>query len=48
VPALEVLFVKPSVSNLIREEKTFQIRSMMQTGRSEGMTLLDDSLFRSW
>jgi twitching motility protein PilT len=27
VPALEVLFVKPSVSNLIREEKTFQIRS---------------------
>jgi twitching motility protein PilT len=45
VPALEVLFVKPSVSNLIREEKTFQIRSVMQTGRSEGMTLLDDSLF---
>ena len=31
VPALEVLYVKPSVSNLIREEKTFQIRSMMQT-----------------
>jgi twitching motility protein PilT len=44
VPALEVLFVKPSVSNLIREEKTFQIRSVMQTGRAEGMTLLDDSL----
>jgi twitching motility protein PilT len=44
VPALEVLFVKPSVSNLIREEKTFQIRSVMQTGRSEGMSLLDDSL----
>jgi len=44
VPALEVLFVKPSVSNLIRDEKTFQIRSVMQTGRSEGMTLLDDSL----
>jgi twitching motility protein PilT len=33
------------VSNLIREEKTFQIRSVMQLGRSEGMTLLDDSLF---
>jgi twitching motility protein PilT len=29
---------------LIREEKTFQIRSVMQTGRSEGMTLLDDSI----
>jgi twitching motility protein PilT len=44
VPAVEVLFVKPSVSNLIREEKTFQIRSVMQTGRAEGMMLLDDSL----
>jgi twitching motility protein PilT len=44
VPATEVLFVKPSVSNLIRDEKTFQIRSVMQTGRSEGMALLDDSL----
>jgi twitching motility protein PilT len=44
VPAFEVLFVKPSVSNLIRDEKTFQIRSVMQTGRSEGMCLLDDSL----
>jgi twitching motility protein PilT len=44
VPATEMLFVKPSVSNLIREEKTFQIRSVMQTGRSEGMSLLDDSL----
>ncbi len=45
VAALETLFMKPSVSNLIREEKTFQIRSVMQTGRSEGMALLDDSLF---
>lgn len=44
VPAVEVLYVKPSVSNLIREEKTFQIRSVMQTGRSEGMVLLDESL----
>ncbi len=44
VPALEVLYVKPSVSNLIREEKTFQIRSIMQTGRADGMALLDDSI----
>ena len=44
VPATEILFVKPSVSNLIRDEKTFQIRSVMQTGKSEGMCLLDDSL----
>jgi twitching motility protein PilT len=44
VPALEVLYVKPAISNLIREEKTFQIRSVMQTGRADGMMLLDDSI----
>ena len=44
VPAVEMLFVKPAVSNLIREEKTFQLRSIMQTARSEGNCLLDDSL----
>jgi twitching motility protein PilT len=44
VAALEVLYVKPAVSNLIREEKTFQIRSIMQTARSEGNVLLDDSI----
>lgn len=44
VAAIETLFVKPSVSNLIRDEKTYQIRSVMQTGRAEGMCLLDDSL----
>jgi twitching motility protein PilT len=44
VPALEMLFVKPAVSNLIRDQKTFQLRSIMQTGRAEGMCLLDDSL----
>jgi twitching motility protein PilT len=38
------LYVKPAVSNLIREEKTFQIRSLMQTGRADGMMLLDDSI----
>jgi len=44
VPALEILFVKPAISNLIRDQKTFQIRSILQTGRAEGMCLLDDSL----
>ena len=44
VVALEVLYVKPAVSNLIRDEKTFQLKSVMQTARSEGMCLLDDSL----
>jgi twitching motility protein PilT len=44
VPALEVLVVNKAVSNLIRENKTFQIRSILQTGASQGMCLLDGSL----
>ncbi len=44
IPATELLWVKHSVSNLIREEKTYQLRSVMQTGRSDGMCLLDESL----
>ena len=42
--ALEILVVNKAVGNLIRENKTFQIRSSMQTGQSLGMVLLDDSL----
>ena len=37
VAALEVLINNHAVSNLIREGKTFQISSAMQTGRAEGM-----------
>ena len=44
VPALEILLVNIAVSNLIREERVFQLRSVMQTGRSLGMCLFDDSL----
>jgi twitching motility protein PilT len=44
VPALEVLVVNKAVSNLIRENKTFQIRSILQTGAAQGMCLLDTSL----
>ena len=44
VPALEVLVVNLAVGNLIREQKTVQIRSMLQTGQSHGMCLLDQSL----
>jgi twitching motility protein PilT len=42
--ALEVLLVTPAVSNLIREGKTFQIPSIMQTARGMGMRLLNDAL----
>lgn len=45
VAALEVLIVTPAISNLIREGKTFQIASAMQTGRTHGMVMLNDALF---
>ena len=45
VAALEVLIVTPAISNLIREGKTFQINSSMQTGKQHGMVMLNDSLF---
>jgi twitching motility protein PilT len=44
VAAFEVLIGNPAVSNLIREGKTFQIPSAMQTGKREGMIRLNDSL----
>ncbi len=45
VAALEVLIVTPAISNLIREGKTFQIPSSMQTGKTHGMVMLNDALF---
>ena len=45
VAALEVLIITPAISNLIREGKTFQIQSAMQTGKNHGMQMLNDSLF---
>ena len=44
VAAMEVLLSLPSVSNLIREGKAFQIPSVMQTSRKLGMILLTDVL----
>ena len=44
VPALEILLGTRAVANMIRESKTFQLRSVMQTGMTQGMTLLDNSL----
>ncbi len=42
--ALEILVVTPAVGNLIREEKTFQIPSAIQTGKKYGMQSLDDAI----
>lgn len=38
VAAVEILINTPAVANLIREGKTFQIPSIMQTGKAAGMT----------
>jgi len=44
VAAREVLLATPAVANLIREGKTFQIPSIMQTSRKLGMVTLNDTL----
>jgi twitching motility protein PilT len=44
IAALEVLLVNPAVSNLIREGKTFQIPSIMQTNRALGMVTMNEAL----
>jgi twitching motility protein PilT len=43
VPVLEVLIGTPSVANLIREGKVFQIPSIMQVGKKYGMCLMNES-----
>lgn len=44
VAAYEVLVATMAIRNLIRENKTFQINSSIQTGKRMGMQLLDDYL----
>jgi len=42
--ALEILIATPAARNLIREGKTHQIPSVIQTGKKYGMILLDDAI----
>jgi len=44
-PVLEILIANTAVRNLIREEKTYQIPSIIQSGSKEGMQARDQSLF---
>jgi twitching motility protein PilT len=44
VAAREILFTTPAISNLIREGKTFQIPSIIQTSKQLGMLTLNDAL----
>jgi twitching motility protein PilT len=44
VAAREILLATPAIANLIREGKTFQIPSIIQTSKKLGMVTLNDSL----
>jgi twitching motility protein PilT len=44
VPVVEVLIGTPAVRNLIREGKTHQLLSQMQSGRQQGMQTLEHAL----
>ncbi|MBN1904998.1 MAG: type IV pilus twitching motility protein PilT [Deltaproteobacteria bacterium] len=44
IAALEIMIAIPAIRNLIREAKTFQIPSSMQTGKKYGMQTLDDAI----
>jgi twitching motility protein PilT len=46
VAALEILFASPAIGNMIREGKTPQITSAIQTGIKDGMIDMDGSIRR--
>ncbi len=46
VLAAEILVATVPVANLIRSEKTYQLPSIMQTGRAQGMQAMDDSIIQ--
>lgn len=44
VPAIERMHMSAAIAHSIRDEKTHQLRSQIQTGRAEGMSTLEQSL----
>lgn len=44
VLALETLTNTPAVANVIREAKTYMLPGIIQTGKKQGMQLIDDAL----
>ncbi len=44
VPAFEIMILNPAIRTLIRERKTHQIDSMIQTNMAEGMITMDTSI----
>lgn len=45
VAAFEVMLATPAIRNLIREAKTHQLPSIMQTNKRSGMQTMDDALY---
>ena len=43
--AFEVMLATPAIKNLIREAKSHQIPSIIQTSKKQGMVLMDDSIY---
>jgi twitching motility protein PilT len=41
---LEILTNTPAVANVIREAKTYMLPGIIQTGKKQGMRLMDDAL----
>ena len=46
VAAFEVMVANSAIRNLIREGKSFQLTSQIQTGRKQGMQTMDDCLLK--
>jgi twitching motility protein PilT len=44
VLAYELMMINVAAANLIRENRTFQLSTVMQMGRSRGMRAMDESL----
>ena len=44
-PAFEIMISNPAIRNLIREEKTYQIDSVIASSGKDGMRTMDQSLF---
>lgn len=44
VAAFEIMVANPAIRNLIREDKTYQIDTSIQTGKKQGMQTMDNSL----
>jgi twitching motility protein PilT len=44
VPAIEIMIANQAVKNLIREGKTGQLKSVVETSRNEGMMTFEQSI----